>query len=90
MNAKPFGKIVVALVALFTVSSLAAPPASAQGKQIRSTAERRQHPGGGFWANQRTSRNIQHARDPWPENKRNDGRMGKEVTYFKRRYSTLC
>ncbi len=63
MNAKPFGKIVVALAALLTLNSLAALPASAQGNQTRSTAERRQHPGGGFWANQRTSRNIQHARD---------------------------
>lgn len=63
MNTKPFGKIAVALAALFTVSSFAAPPASAQGNKIRSTVERRQHPGGGFWANQRTSRNIQHARD---------------------------
>lgn len=63
MNTKPFGKIAVALAALFTVSSFAARPASAQGNEIRSTAERRQHPGSGFWANQRTSRNIEHARD---------------------------
>ena len=63
MNTKSTGKIVLALAALFTISSLAPPTASAQGGKIRSTAERRMQPGGGFWANQRTSRNIQHARD---------------------------
>lgn len=33
------------------------------GQQRRSIAERRQRPGQGFWANQRASRNLRHARD---------------------------
>lgn len=37
------------------------PAVSAQ--QRRPIAERRQRPGQGFWANQRASRNLQHARD---------------------------
>jgi hypothetical protein len=63
MTIKPFGMITLALAAMFAFGSFAAQPASAQGKKIRSTADRRQHPGGGFWANERTSRNIQHAQD---------------------------
>ncbi|MCS7466389.1 hypothetical protein NZK35_06840 [Stieleria sp. ICT_E10.1] len=63
MSTKPFGIAALTLAAMFTFASLAAQPASAQGSKIRSTVERRQSPGKGFWANQRTSRNIQHARD---------------------------
>ena len=63
MNTKPFGMFALALAATFALGSLASPTASAQGTKIRSTVERRQSPGKGFWANQRTSRNIQHARD---------------------------
>lgn len=37
--------------------------ATSYGQQRRSVAERRQRPGQGFWANQRASRNLRHARD---------------------------
>jgi hypothetical protein len=60
MSTKPFAIASLALAAMFTFGSLAAQPASAQSrindKVSRNNAK-------GFWANQRTSRNIQHARD---------------------------
>lgn len=63
MTKKQFGMLAPALAAMFAFGSFAAQPAAAQGKKILSTVERRQHPGNGFWANDRASRNIQHARD---------------------------
>lgn len=62
MSTKHVGKLVLGLAVMFAASSLVPQPALAQSK-IRSPAERRQNPGGGFWANQRASRNIQHARN---------------------------
>lgn len=61
MLAKHVGKLAFGLAAMVVFTALQSQVASAQ--KIRSTAERRQHPGKGFWANQRASRNIQHARD---------------------------
>ena len=59
MRKQPFRIIAMALAATFAFGSLAAPPASAQ--RINSKVDRNNSKG--FWANQRTSRNIQHARD---------------------------
>lgn len=63
MSTKHVGNLVLGLAIMFALTSLAPQTASAQGKKIRSTADRRQHPEGGFWENSRASRNIQHARD---------------------------
>ncbi|GAA4469951.1 hypothetical protein [Novipirellula rosea] len=60
MSTKPFGIAALALAAMFAFGSLAAQPASAQSR-INDKVSRNN--GKGFWANQRTSRNIQHARD---------------------------
>ncbi|MEO8271930.1 MAG: hypothetical protein ABI557_19560 [Aureliella sp.] len=59
MSTKPFGMIALALAAMFAVGSFAAQSASAQ--RINDKVSRNN--GKGFWANERTSRNIQHARD---------------------------
>ncbi|MBR9804472.1 hypothetical protein GYB59_23490 [bacterium] len=56
-------KLVLGVAALFITGSLLAGHPSVQAAQKRSTAERRQSPGKGFWANQRAARNISHARD---------------------------
>lgn len=48
---------------LMAAMTLAVPADSFAQLKTRSVAERRQRPGKGFWANQRTSRNIRHARD---------------------------
>jgi hypothetical protein len=43
--------------------AMAADTSPVFAQQIRSMAERRQHPGGGFWANDSASRRISHAQD---------------------------
>lgn len=63
MFTKHIGKLILGLAVAVAVTTFQTQIASAQGNKIRSTAERRQHPGKGFWENQRASRNIQHARD---------------------------
>lgn len=60
MSKKPFGMIAMALVTMLALGTLATQPASAQ-QRINSKSDRNN--GKGFWANQRTSRNLQHARD---------------------------
>ena len=59
MFANRIGKLALGLAAMVAFNALQSQVASAQGNRIKSTAERRQS--GGFWANQRASRNIQHA-----------------------------
>lgn len=56
-------KLVLGVVALFIMGSILADVPSVQAAQKRSIAERRQHPGKGYWANQRATRSINHARD---------------------------
>ena len=60
MTTKPFGMIALALAAMFALGSFSVQSASAQSR-INDKVSRNN--GKGFWANQRTSRNIQHARD---------------------------
>lgn len=55
------GHVVLGLVAVLSYTMLTQ-DVIAQ-KNGRSVTERRQRPGKGFWANQRVSRNIRHARD---------------------------
>lgn len=51
----------VSLAAVGLVAALVGVEASAQ--KPRSGVERRQHPGQGFWANDRAARRLSHARD---------------------------
>lgn len=61
---KQLGLCLSVLVAIVCAAFVSPPSISeAQGPKSRSTAVRRQHPGQGFWANQRASRNMSHARD---------------------------
>lgn len=53
----------VALIGLGLVSGIASSPSQADAQRIRSVIERRQRPGRGFWTDERTERNIRHARD---------------------------
>ena len=53
----------VALIGLGLVSGVASTPSQADAQRIRSVIERRQRPGRGFWIDERTERNIRHARD---------------------------
>lgn len=52
---------VLSLTAMVLATAFAAVEVSAQ--KPRSAAERRQHPGQGFWANDRAARRLTHARD---------------------------
>lgn len=51
------------LAIALAVTSVATVADSAMAQRTRSTADRRQHPGGGFWANDAASRRISHAQD---------------------------
>lgn len=61
MTRYAFMRMAVGLAVATAVTASVVPAAYAQ--RPRSTAERRLHPGRGFWANERASRNLRHARD---------------------------
>ncbi len=60
MQVKSFGHTGLFLAFVFTLGALVATPALAQSRINDKVARSN---GAGFWANQRTSRNIQHAQD---------------------------
>lgn len=60
MSTRSLAKIVIAVALMATVTSIAGQTAFAQSR-INDKVSRNN--GAGFWANNRTSRNIQHARD---------------------------
>ena len=60
MSTKHVGKLVLGLAVMFAATSLVPQPVSAQSR-INSKVDRNN--GRGFWANERASRNIQHARN---------------------------
>lgn len=62
MSRSKFNQCVLC-IAIATIAGLTVTQDAVAQQRIRSTAERRQHPGKGFWENQRASRSIQHARD---------------------------
>ncbi len=60
MKVKSFGRTGLSLAFALTLTALTALPATAQSRINDKVARNN---GAGFWANQRTSRNIQHAQD---------------------------
>ncbi len=60
MSTKHVGKVVLGLAVMFAATALVPQPVFAQSR-INSKVDRNN--GAGFWANQRASRNIQHARN---------------------------